>query len=386
VFIVQPTICFGDVIAKQLAGAEAGQPRWHALEFAVAWVRASGLDRVLESARAFLEAGGCIRATVGLDFGGTSHEGLAKLLDLEATGADIATYVFFDRSGYTFHPKIYLFSDTSRARLYVGSNNMTGGGLENNVEAALEVSGGLEDETIRVARTTLASWRDPIAEPRCKRLTAELLGKLLDSSLVRTEEQIRRQRRSESTVRSSDAAAIFSTGTTGTRTSVGVAGVRGEMSRYGSASDSVEVLLMRVRKRRNGNQIQISKCVLNGPFMDEATEVALTDGSRRRIGSNTARGNKNTERFEAPGLRVMTNPVARFRWVNAGSASGGIGKYLLLELFDADQGGEGAEILRKLKQGIGTPPLRNLKQLSRDETALSASSPENAQWYRLDVI
>ena len=384
--MVQPTIRFGDVIATQLAGEEAGQPRWHTLEFAVAWVRSSGLDRVFESARAFLEAGGCVRATVGLDFSGTSHEGLAKLLELEVTGVDIATYVFFDRSGYTFHPKIYLFSDTSRARLYVGSNNMTGGGLENNVEVALGVSGGLEDETIRAARTTLAAWRDPIAEPRCKRLTADLLGKLLDGGLVRTEEQIRRQRSSESTVRSSDAAAIFSTSTTGTRTTAGISVGRGERSRYGSASDSEEVLLMRVRKRRNGNQIQISKCVLEGPFMDEATEVALTDGSLRKIGSNTARGNKNTERFEAPGLRDMTSPVARFRWVGHGGDSGGIGKSLLLELFDADQGGEGAKIFRKLKQGIGTPPLRNLKRLSRDETALSAASPENAQWYRLDTM
>jgi hypothetical protein len=141
---------------------------------------------------------------------------------------------------------------------------------------------------------------------------------------------------------------------------------------------------MRVRPRRNGNQIQISMRVLGGSFMKGAKEVVLTDGSRKKIGSNAARGGRNTERFEAPGLKDMTNPVARLRWIDAGDSESEADRYLQFELFDADDGGEGAEILRKLQDGIAKPPVTNLAQLSRGGTVLSKANRAKAQWYRLD--
>jgi hypothetical protein len=166
----------------------------------------------------------------------------------------------------------------------------------------------------------------------------------------------------------------------------GGTGGRGLGGGHTTSSGSEEVLLMRVRPRRNGNQVQISKRVLNGSFMNGATEVVLTDGSRRQIGSNTARGGRNTERFEAPGLGAMTNPVARLRWTDAGDSRSGTGPILRFELFDAASGGEGARIFRKLEDGIAEHPMTNLNQLSRERTVLSKRDRDSAQWYRLDSI
>ena len=143
---------------------------------------------------------------------------------------------------------------------------------------------------------------------------------------------------------------------------------------------------MRVRPRRNGMQLQISMRVLEASFMKGAGEVILTDGSRREIGYNVARGVRNTARFEAPEMQGMKNPVARFQWVDAGGSEGEADRVMRFEIFDADSDGDGAKILRKLEEGISTPPVTNLQKLSREGTVLSKSNREIAQWYLLDSV
>jgi hypothetical protein len=151
------------------------------------------------------------------------------------------------------------------------------------------------------------------------------------------------------------------------------------------------VLLMRVRPRRTGTQLQISMRVHQAPFMNSAAEVvSAADGSRRGIGYDyiTRNGTRvpNLARFEAPELDGMTNPVARFRWVDVGPAGGQADRVLQYEIFDTDSGGVGAEIFERLEEGIAMPPETDLDRLSRDETVLSKSDQQSAQWYRLDLI
>lgn len=153
-----------------------------------------------------------------------------------------------------------------------------------------------------------------------------------------------------------------------------------------ASTESKEVLLMRARKRRgdNGTQLQISIRV-HRTFMSSAAEVvSAADGISRRIDFNQARGGNNTLRFEAPEMRTMKNPVVRFTWRDNGDEAGGTDRILRYELFDADTDSEGKEILAKLEEGIGTPPSTKLNQLSREETVLSTSDREKAQWYRLE--
>jgi hypothetical protein len=158
---------------------------------------------------------------------------------------------------------------------------------------------------------------------------------------------------------------------------------------------------MRVRPRRVykklpdgtplGTQLQISMSVHNSAFMRSAeVVVSAADGSRKRIDydyrTNNETGERfpNLARFEAPEMKDVTKPVARFQWVDASAFEGEAGKILQYEIFDADSGGEGADILKKLAEGIARPPETNLKKLSQGETVLSKSDQDTAQWYRLD--
>lgn len=72
-----------------------------------------------------------IRITVGIDHRGTSVEALQNIISL-----DVDAIVFNNPvPGHTFHPKIYLVEGEEAAELFVGSNNLTEGGLYTNYEA-----------------------------------------------------------------------------------------------------------------------------------------------------------------------------------------------------------------------------------------------------------
>lgn len=383
--VVQPNTYFGDRICEELDLQTAGQSHWQTFEFAAAWINNSGAEKLLQSAHNFLARGGSIRAVVGLDFASTSYEGLRSLLSLEDESVDIETYVFYDENrACTFHPKVYLFSNSDVARLFVGSNNLTGGGLETNVEATLGFTSSLDDETIRTAGQTLGAWRQD-ALSRSQRLTLEFLEKLREQGYVRTEEEIRISRTSAASPGATSREPLFgrSAASAGRRARSRASQEPGSRQAQGNVLE--EVLLMRVRPRRNGGQFQISMDVLNASFMNGATEVISTDGSRRQIGYSIANGVRNTARFEAPEMRGMTNPVARFRRANASQSDSSGTVPLQYEIFDAAAGGEGARILRKLEEGIARPARTNLSELSRDETVLSKSDRSRAQWYRLDL-
>lgn len=134
-FFVQPATVVGRLICDELQSREKGQREWQRFEFAAAWVNKLGAEALSASAQDFLADRGAIVATVGLDFGSTSYEGLEALLNLEVKGARMKTFVFYDENPMsTFHPKVYLFSNSERARLFVGSCNLTGAGLSTNVE------------------------------------------------------------------------------------------------------------------------------------------------------------------------------------------------------------------------------------------------------------
>lgn len=150
-----------------------------------------------------------------------------------------------------------------------------------------------------------------------------------------------------------------------------------------------EVLLMRVRPRRDGTQLQISLLVHRSSFMREAPEVrAASDGALRQIGFDyvRARGVKkvNLARFEAPELRGMSQPVARFKWIQDDGAAAG--EMLQYEIFDAANSSEGEAILSLLEAGIGEMPNTAMKDLSQVETVLSKRERQSAQWYRLQLM
>ncbi len=383
-FIIQPADGFGHRFCEELRSVQAGHRHWHTAECAVAWVNYSGLRKVFDSLRDFLSKGGRVRVTVGLDFGRTTFEGLQLLLELERD-ADMSTHVFFDENpACTFHPKVFFFRNENEACLIVGSNNMTGAGLETNIEAALRIVGPLDDEALRGAREALEVWRDDAGDLRIRRLTPELLVQLRERRYVLTEEDVRSRRRADEGLKESSELPLFGRSSMRPlRPGHRAGGLNGAVGRT-TGSSLGEVLLMRVRPRRNGNQLQISMKILEASFMHGVQEVVSGGGTTRPIGYNMARGVRNTARFEAPELRGIQNPVARFQWVVIGVAGLAPKRVLQYEIFDASVDAQGRAILKKLRDGISTPPLLKLEDLSQEETVLSISNTNNAQWYRLD--
>ena len=88
-----------------------------------------------------------MRFVVGVDIENTTVEGLQDLLSLSTAG-DCETTVYHNESSVIFHPKIYLFRNDQRARLIIGSNNITEAGLFTNTEVSLQIDAELPDNVI----------------------------------------------------------------------------------------------------------------------------------------------------------------------------------------------------------------------------------------------
>ena len=142
--------------------------------------------RLQEHLESWRRGGRRIEAILGIDQEGTSQEALELALSL----FDCVYITHADR--HTFHPKIYLFTGETYARVYVGSNNLTVGGTETNFEAAVAVSLPLPAAAKDLASFESA-WDDllPGSCPATTLLTAQLLQDLLDCGDVVSEQMMR---------------------------------------------------------------------------------------------------------------------------------------------------------------------------------------------------
>lgn len=133
-----------DELKNDLDGDDFADFRW-----IVAYAKAGPLQRLRGRLEAWRAKGRTVRAIFGIDQQGTSREAL----ELALTLCD-EVYVTQER-GITFHPKAYIFTSAAKARLYLGSNNLTVGGTETNFEAAI-----LVDLALPADNTVLAEMND----------------------------------------------------------------------------------------------------------------------------------------------------------------------------------------------------------------------------------
>jgi hypothetical protein len=86
----------------------------------------------------------------------------------------------------TFHPKIYLFTGAKRAIGYIGSNNLTVGGTETNLETYVKLDLGLPADDA-VKSELLACWNDALRT--AVRLDAGLLVQFMATGMLLDETQ-----------------------------------------------------------------------------------------------------------------------------------------------------------------------------------------------------
>ena len=99
----------------------------------VAYLNLRGIELVADDLTALSER---VSVFAGIRNGITSKQGLDRLL---RGGAELFV-VDTGASGVIYHPKLYLGRSATEASLLVGSANLTMGGLNNNIEAGVEIT------------------------------------------------------------------------------------------------------------------------------------------------------------------------------------------------------------------------------------------------------
>jgi HKD family nuclease len=190
--IIQPNgqLRLGGFLASHLADRA-----WTEFRAGVAFVKYSGV-RHIASALAEFSKRGRVQICIGVDFGGSTAEGLKALMDCAGNQGEV--WVYHNEGGSTFHPKLYFFkANDGRVDVAVGSGNLTEGGIYTNYEAAmllnLSPSSPDQEGLIGKIESTLDSWCNPTSG-NAKRVNIELIGKLLEQGYIVTERQAVRAR------------------------------------------------------------------------------------------------------------------------------------------------------------------------------------------------
>jgi hypothetical protein len=122
-----------------------------------------------------------VEVYVGVDRQGTTAEALRLLV----ADADLVTLVHNPSRAQIFHPKVYLFEGNEGGLLFVGSNNLTGGGLWQNVEAGALFE--LDDRSLGEAVADLSSWIESIPDSNRTVLDPARIDELVAKGYVKTD-------------------------------------------------------------------------------------------------------------------------------------------------------------------------------------------------------
>ncbi len=162
-----------------------------------AYANKSGVTRLRQAITEFRKKGGIVTATIGVDQENTTLEGLVLLLTLTNE-----LYIYHNESTFqTFHPKIYVFEKKNTyARCFVGSSNLTCGGLFTNYEAIEESTYDLQKkvdvEAYSKIRETISSYQN-VKSKCCLKLDESLLQELIHQGYLIGEEEKNKTRLSE---------------------------------------------------------------------------------------------------------------------------------------------------------------------------------------------
>lgn len=173
----------GDFIEEALGGDHG---EFDSFQASVAFAKRSGVQHVEDKLKEFIGKGKSARVVVGVDFGGTTAEGLEAMLD--ALGETGELFVNHDESTFTtFHPKIYFFEGAEKSILVIGSGNLTQGGLYSNDEgfAILELDPSAPDDlaVIDQYKEDFGKWCDEDSET-VRRVDKDFIEALKDAGYV----------------------------------------------------------------------------------------------------------------------------------------------------------------------------------------------------------
>lgn len=121
------------------------------LKFAVAFMKYSGYALIEQELRACLEKNAKIEFLLGLDFQTTEPKVLKILNRLSLDNSQLKCYCFRDisfKDASIYHPKLYLLNNEKEVIISLGSSNLTGGGLRDNIEANAIIKADIKEEIV----------------------------------------------------------------------------------------------------------------------------------------------------------------------------------------------------------------------------------------------
>lgn len=124
------------------------------VKIATAFAKRSGIDKVAKSVERVLKDGGEVCVVYGLDFRITDPDAMRMFVELSASYENCSQYAYSEWGlalTHAFHPKLYILAQKAKTYVIAGSSNLTGGGLETNVEVNAVVSGRATEPPIKQA-------------------------------------------------------------------------------------------------------------------------------------------------------------------------------------------------------------------------------------------
>jgi len=154
------------------------------MRLAVAFAKSGPLLRLLPLLREWRRSEKTIEGIIGIDHYVTTKQALE--IALESFDRAYITHVRTQSSmGITFHPKLYLFYGTDHAVCFYGSQNLTVGGTETNLEGGVKIEFDLPEDDASW-QEALSCWTSLLPDqcPMTRRLDTELLDSLFQQEMV----------------------------------------------------------------------------------------------------------------------------------------------------------------------------------------------------------
>jgi len=185
--IAQPDKVFGEVILENISSQQ-----FNKLWIVSAFANKKAVSYLEPSVLEMKNSGAEIRIVVGIDLKSTTIEALEKILEL-----DVDSKVFHNATpGHTFHPKIYLFEAEGKGvEIFVGSNNLTAGGLSGNYEASIQITFNFPDDEAEYEeiKNSLNRFLNPTGD-LVQPLTEKLIQVLSKRGDIISEKEARKNR------------------------------------------------------------------------------------------------------------------------------------------------------------------------------------------------
>ena len=186
--VLQPSnVEMGEII-KGLLSSQA--PFYDKVWLVSAFARLTAIQRLAPNILEAKGKGTEINIVVGFDLKSTSIEALRKIYSFGVN----AILVHNAQRGHTFHPKISLFESSGiRAEVFIGSSNLTDGGLYTNYEASTRITFDFpaDEEEYTHFFSSLGTYLRPTGSVT-QVLTNELIDTLVKRGELASEKEIRK--------------------------------------------------------------------------------------------------------------------------------------------------------------------------------------------------